>query len=225
MRVFTVFRSGGDFLPKHVQALQRMVLQWSPPGTEFICLSDIDIEGVQCAPLKHDWPHFWAKMELFDPSITGDFLYLDIDTVILGPIKDFLNRKRRVVYGGACWYLRPQDRKEAGEIFRADPKARMKQFGGEDVFLRAVWAGMYDPTAVYYGSGNESPDDYGSGMKCPWPYGWEAELPGQMCHRVFRGIQATPLIVSGSYTANTRIVVFSKLPRPWHTQEFGKYFK
>jgi hypothetical protein len=225
VRIFTVLRSGGEFKPKHVQALQRMVVRWSPPGTEFICLSDVRIDGVTTIPLKSDWPRFWAKMELFDPSITGDIFYLDIDTVILGPIKDFLNRKRRVVYGGACWFLRPQDRKEAGEIFRADPVARMKQFGGEDVLLRAVWAGMYNPTHVYYGSGNENKDDYGSSVKPPWPYGWEAELPGQMVHRVFRGIHATPMIFSGTYTANTRIVVFSMLPRPWHTTEFRKYFE
>ena len=37
-KVFTVLNVGGGFLPKHAQVLQKQVLQWSPPGTEFICL-------------------------------------------------------------------------------------------------------------------------------------------------------------------------------------------
>ncbi len=90
MRVFTVYRGGGDFLPKHVQALQRQVLQWSPVGTTFLCLSSVPIDGVLTYPLQTEWPGFWAKMELLDPAIAGDFLFMDLDTAIIGPIDDFL---------------------------------------------------------------------------------------------------------------------------------------
>ena len=51
-RVFTVLNVGGGFLPKHAQALQKQVLQWSPPGTEFICLTNQEVPGVQTMPLK-----------------------------------------------------------------------------------------------------------------------------------------------------------------------------
>ena len=43
------------------------------------------------------WPRWWAKMELFDPHLTGDILYFDLDTVIVGPIDDLLVPRLPVV--------------------------------------------------------------------------------------------------------------------------------
>src|SRR5277367_2741020 len=128
MRVFTVFRSGGDFMPQHVQVLRRAVWDWSPPGTEFICLSDVAIPGVDTIPLQHDWPGFWAKMELFAPRIKGDFLFMDLDTVILGPIDDFLKLRPLTTFGGALMWLPEKDRQEAGEIFRSNPESVMSEY-------------------------------------------------------------------------------------------------
>lgn len=90
--VVTVLRSGGDFLPWHVKMMQRQVEKYSPAGTEFVCLSDCDIQGVRTIPLKYDWPGWWAKIELFDPSLgLGPFLFTDLDNVIVGPLDDILN--------------------------------------------------------------------------------------------------------------------------------------
>ena len=89
MKIVTVLRSGGDFNAKHVQALQRQVRQYAP-WADFVCLSDVDIADVETLPLVHDWPKWWAKMELFDPRLHGDFLFMDLDTVIVGPLDDLL---------------------------------------------------------------------------------------------------------------------------------------
>jgi len=79
MIVASVLRSGGDFEPKHVYALQKMCAKYLPPH-EFVCLSDVDL-NCETIPLLHDWVGWWAKMELFRlPSA----LYFDLDTVLTG---------------------------------------------------------------------------------------------------------------------------------------------
>ncbi len=210
MRVVTVFRSGGDFLPKHVQALQRQVLRHAPAGTTFECLTDTDIPGVESIPLKTDWPRFWAKMELFSPTMRGDFLFMDLDTAVIGPIDDFLKPRPLTTFGGALMWLPAADRREPGEIFRKDPEGVMREYGGEDVFLRAVWAGQHTVPRTFV-------DQVISDRKMTRQ--WHTELPGQLCFRKFHGLLSPGSIVTRSQDA--RIVIFSGLPRPWHTQEFG----
>lgn len=86
MKIITVLRTGGDFRPCHVEALRDQCRSYAPRA-EFICLSDV--EGVPgYKPLRHDWPGWWAKMEVF--TIKGPCLYIDLDTVLLGDVTPFL---------------------------------------------------------------------------------------------------------------------------------------
>lgn len=40
--------------------------------------------------MLQNWPGWWAKIELFDPGlINGPTLYMDLDTVITGPLDEF----------------------------------------------------------------------------------------------------------------------------------------
>ena len=209
-KVVTVFRSGGDFLPHHVQVLRRDVFDNSPPGTEFLCLSDVEIPGVLTAPLAHDWPGFWAKMELFAPGMKGDFLFMDLDTVILGSIDDFLKPRPLTTFGGALMWLPEEGRAEIWRLFIEDPKRIMSEYGGEDVFLRAVWAKQYTVPRTFV-------DQVISKRKMTLQ--WHTELPGQVAFRKYRGLLQPECSVTRS--GNERIVIFSGLPRPWHTKEFG----
>lgn len=80
-KVVVVLRGGGDYQPQHVYRLKKMVEEhW---GSEFVCLSD---QALQCnyLPLVHNWPGWWSKMELF--RLRPPFLFLDLDTTILGPV-------------------------------------------------------------------------------------------------------------------------------------------
>lgn len=74
-----VLRSGGEYKACHVQWLARQV-----PG--LVCLSDVPVPGVDTLPLRHQWPGWWSKMELFSPELDGDLLFLDLDTVVLGDL-------------------------------------------------------------------------------------------------------------------------------------------
>lgn len=121
-----VLRSGGDYRPEHVQRLAAMV-----PG--LVCLSDVDVRGVECRPLLTDWPGWWSKMEAFGPSITGDMLLIDLDTTVFRvpklPIEttvldDFY---RPALMGSGFMYVTAADRARCWAEFNRDPAGHMRR--------------------------------------------------------------------------------------------------
>ena len=186
MRIMTMLRSGGDFAPIHVQALQRQVARWAP-FAQFTCLSDVPIGGVETVPFVHNWPGWWIKMGLFDPSFKGDFLVMDLDTVIVGPLDDLFRvnelavlAQRRQVGPGAfvqefsdCFINLPEkDRQKPGECFRIAPELVMGNLPGSDNFL---YAASDDMAAVlktgkaallrdFYRDGTKYREGLGSGL-------------------------------------------------------------
>lgn len=84
--VLCVLRSGPAYDSGIVERLQRAVARHLSVPHEFKCLSDVEVPCTRI-PLLHDWPGWWAKIELFSPGvITGPTLYLDLDTVLVGSI-------------------------------------------------------------------------------------------------------------------------------------------
>lgn len=76
---------GTCYTPEWVWRLKRQVNRWLPDAT-FRYLSDV-APGPWRIPLEHDWPGWWAKLELFRPHIfAGPVLYLDLDTLIVGDL-------------------------------------------------------------------------------------------------------------------------------------------
>jgi len=88
--VVCVLRSGGDFIPYHVEVLAQQVEQNTTVDYEFVCLTDcqIDIPGIKVIPLLNNWPGWWSCIELY--RIVGKVLALDIDTVVLDSIDDLI---------------------------------------------------------------------------------------------------------------------------------------
>lgn len=148
-RVLTVLRSGGEYGPQHVQAIQRQVRKWAPPDTEFFCLSDVPIPGVRNRiPLKHhDWLGWWAKIELFRPDVPDDFLYTDLDNVILGPIDFALETREFTADIGFSFFRKTFDPLYEGvyEGFKLAPQEHMDEWAttrldgkfGDAAFLRS----------------------------------------------------------------------------------------
>lgn len=88
MKIVTVLRSGGVYRPEHVQTLYEQC-QKHAPGNEFVCVSDQqNVPGY--LPMKHNWPHWWGKIEIF--LIKGPVLYLDLDTIVHRNIDRLLER-------------------------------------------------------------------------------------------------------------------------------------
>lgn len=134
--IVCVLRSGGDFEPRHVQWLAQQV-----PG--LICLSDQKIAGVKTIPLGTDWPGWWSKMEAFGPSIDGDMLLMDLDTVVLRMppmptettvLTDFT---RPNGIGSGFMYVTAEDRARVWAAFNTDPLEHMRRHesAGDQGFL------------------------------------------------------------------------------------------
>ena len=90
--VMCVYRSGGDFKPEYVKYLADAVRRNTTKAYEFMCLTDqptqVLFPGVDIViPLRHNWPGWWSKIELFRGDLTRfPAVYFDLDTVILGSI-------------------------------------------------------------------------------------------------------------------------------------------
>lgn len=120
LTVVCVLKSGGDYGPEYVRKLRDGVAKHCTIPHRFVCLSDVEVP-CERIPLKHGWPGWWSKLEMFRPGvITGKTLYLDLDTVITGPLDAvatipyefaMLNiREKDTMVGnsGAMWFASPQ---------------------------------------------------------------------------------------------------------------------
>jgi len=128
----TVLRSGGEYEPRHVQWLSRQV-----PG--LVCLSDVEIKGVPTVRLKHPWPKWWPKMELWSDLIDGDLLHIDLDTVVLAPICEFLTIGRTTtladfyrpaLMGSGLMYIAQKDKPAIWSAFLENPALHMRMHRG-----------------------------------------------------------------------------------------------
>lgn len=63
--------------PQHVQWLRA---QFKPH--RFVCLSDVDVPGVETIPLRDNLPGWWSKLEIFREFTEA--CYVDLDTVVVG---------------------------------------------------------------------------------------------------------------------------------------------
>jgi len=191
--VACVLRSGGEFEPRHVVRLLDQVMEHLP-GAKFRCLSDINVRGVEVIPLRHEWPGWWAKMELFRPELPDDWLFFDLDTSVVGSLADMAAVEGPVIMrdvvlpGGfqSSIMAIPQSIKAAvWEAFTAAPADHMQRFaaGGDQEFLQSC-------------------------RGVDWRL-WEDICPGQLCsYKV--DVQRLGRIPDG-----VRAVAFHGKPRPW----------
>jgi hypothetical protein len=85
--VACVLKSGGDYNEQYVKNLKRMVQKNCIKRHNFICFSDIKIDGITTIELEKNYDGWWSKLELFRSNIiNGPVIYFDLDTLILGNI-------------------------------------------------------------------------------------------------------------------------------------------
>jgi len=100
--VASVYKTGGDYDERYVERLAASVQRMLSLPHRFVCLTDLPRRRLdqyaadEMIPLEHDWPSWWAKMELF--GLPGPLLYFDLDTVLTGSIDDL-----------ARWVMNTQD--------------------------------------------------------------------------------------------------------------------
>jgi hypothetical protein len=74
-----------------------MVARNLPLEHQFVCLTNTKVP-VDSIPLKHNWPGYWSKIELFRPGIfTGRVLFLDLDVLVLDDLTTIVNYPSRFV--------------------------------------------------------------------------------------------------------------------------------
>lgn len=206
MRILTVFNSRSltgaaqEYTPRHVQILKEQIDKWAP-GNEFECISDKPIPGITCHMHNGRWPGWWAKLEMFDPSVPGDFLFLDLDTVVTGPLDDICavrkltllrdfyrdGKKLKEGLGGGLMYLPESVRKQVWDFWMTNPQLHMRMYPRGDQFLfERFWLNVADR--------------------------WQDVVPGQVVsYKVHCGRGVPP---------DARVVCFHGQPRPWSAGPF-----
>ncbi len=82
--------NGTKYTDNDVHILRDMVGRNLNEPHRFKCLADREIAGVDTFIPDEQWPGWWAKLLLFRYS-TGQCLYLDLDTVIVGNLDRLLS--------------------------------------------------------------------------------------------------------------------------------------
>ncbi len=206
--VACVLRSGGGFLPEHVEALYLGVQNhWSKDlPLRFVVLTNIEEEvwptgglgfGIERVPLAYSYVGWWSKLELFLPcnEDLGDILYFDLDTVILGDLTDIASTRTLTLLtdfytpkssASGMMYLPLESRPAVWDRWAARVFMTMKRMRGDQDFLRATFRAL--------------------GVE---PERWQLLWPGQVASykQQCQQLNMAP--------AGTRVVCFHGRPRPW----------
>lgn len=190
-KIVTVLRTGGEYRPEHVERLRKQC-EIHAPGADFVCLSDLD-EG-----LRHGWPGWWSKIEVF--TICGPLLYMDLDTTVIGglspllsvaeshdfvALRDFNPKQRQMGSGLMAWR---GDMTRIYADFCADPEGHMKrcttpQAWGDQGFVEPLTPGR----------------EY-----------WQDLLPG--------AVVSWKKHCGNGVPEGARVVCFHGKPRPWEVE-------
>lgn len=208
MRIAFVLKTGGVYTHKHVRALHDQVRTYLREDAPVICLTDSEaVDRHIAVPLQHNWPGWWAKLEMFRPDIKGDLLYFDLDTVVQGSIdafasvntltllRDFYRDGSRRPEGlqSAVMYLPYADRAEVWDAFIANPKKAMLEcsLGGDQQFLERFYLQRAQR--------------------------WQDVLPGQVVSYKVHCKQGVP--------PDARVVCAHGKPKLWDTPEFKHLYE
>jgi hypothetical protein len=202
VRIFTVLRSSAEYKPELVQALDRQLQKYAPLYRH-VCLSDVDVPGVDCEPLWHGYHGWWSKLELFRPDIKGDILFMDLDTVLVGPLDDILKQRR-------CTMLRD---------FYRDGVRKKEGLQSSLMFLpeagRApVWADwIANPTKHMADHARGGDQVFLEKHYLASAQRWQDAVPGQV-------VSWKVNCKYGIVAPGARIVCFHGQPRPWGVTQF-----
>jgi len=95
---FTVLKYGefphtrNDYTPAHVYSLKKQIEKYYTKPHRFICFTDHTNLECETIKLLHDWPGWWAKIEMFQFPAKKVF-YFDLDTVILNNIDNIVDHE------------------------------------------------------------------------------------------------------------------------------------
>jgi len=190
-----------EYCGDHVRWLRDQISNNLRTNHRFVCLSDLDINGVDVIKLQDDLPGWFSKIELFREF--NEAFYIDLDTVITGDIT------RMVKHSHKFTVLRNLSSKNSGKI-------------GSGVM---AWGGDY---SIIYKKFMENPQKYVNEYVTPEKWGDQSFIqdvlrdhagwdhfqdlfPGRIVSYKFDLYRRDP-------KPDNRIVCFHGEPKPWQTK-------
>jgi hypothetical protein len=210
LTVACVLRSGPEYRVEHVAALAAGVREHLTLPHRLVCLTDLvgEVEGagVETLPLREPWPGWWAKIALFEPGIFDDgaVFYLDLDTVVRGPIDELAVGHRftvlqnfwapdRIGSGLMAWDT-AADLSQIYQRFCAAPEAVMRRY-----VTRERWG---DQGFIQF--------------NCPvQPELWQVKHPGRVVS------YRRDVLPAGRVPRGAAVICFGGKARPWNTRITG----
>lgn len=217
-QVVLVLKSGGEYKLEHANRLINQL-----QSCTITLLTDFPVEdkmaktpnGSKCyvRPLEHDWPGWWAKMNLFSPTLFSEspnpsrsFLYLDLDTTVFELPDAFFQRPSSTLlapftdadaaashpFQTGMMLLHPRGRAAIWNKWREDPEKWMREFRGDQDFVSSLRLNF----------DTWSPDEVVSYKK-----NW----------RIEKDYHGNPLDKS-----KVKVVAWHGHPRPWHRDEIQR---
>lgn len=154
LKVALVYRSGGPYGHEDVERLSDQIQAYM--GLKPVVFTDLPLPYERHILLMNDWPHWWSKIELFNPYHRHDWLYMDLDTMIVEDISDLLSLvcNRPIIledfyrpggYQSSFMYIPHHTKQVVWDRFNKNPAGWMREFeaGGDQEFIQAVgWRGQ-----------------------------------------------------------------------------------
>ena len=147
MKIVSVYKSGGDFDLKYVIALRNALKKHCSTPFDFYCLTDCPDEVKDYAyviSLKHNWPGWWSKLELFNPELSFNksgepVVYFDLDVLILRDIYKFIEM--------CNWFSCPMMLRSSDKVGKANdwPSSSIMAWSGQmmsEVYTQARKRGI-----------------------------------------------------------------------------------
>lgn len=182
---------------QHAHSLLHTLKQHNP-GAVLHVLTDFPLKsfnpGICPVPLQSDWPHWWAKIELFRPGLfDAPVLYFDLDTIITGDVSGLPCDKFTML---ECVYKPGQ---LGSGVMAWDGRKR-------DQYLRVFNEFRKNP--VYYSKTYHRAGYWGDQAFIRDHLGYKPMLFGPEC-RSYK-VHCTKRVPPG-----TKIVYFHGRPKPW----------
>lgn len=206
LTVCCVLKSGPEYRVEHVVALRDGVRRHLTLPHNFICLTDLWPEameaGIASVSLKHGWPGWFSKLELFRPGVfNGPVFYLDLDSIIVGSLDDLVIghrftvlrnfwRDHRIGSGLMAW---DADLSEIYRRFAADAGRWMREYQTKEKWGDQQF--IFDNTPI-------EPDR------------WQVKHPG----RVVSYKRDILRLHRGKVPPEASVIAFHGVPRPWQTK-------
>jgi len=199
--VVCVLKGGGDFDYGHVARLAYQVRAHVPTGTKFVCLTDDDrtLEDDFGVRLKHDWPGWWSKAEIF--KLRGPCLYLDLDVNVIGDLAPLLEATGRhdLILAKGFWGVDDPSHVNSSVMgWRGDLSAIYREFAASPEAFMSIYA---EP--VRWGDQAYIRDTYAGPITL-----WQEILSGMVLSYKRDALQDVPI-------RDCRVLCSHGLPRPW----------